>query len=57
NFQTVTLNGQKVTKATWAVPKSETHFAIPGNVGGSKVTYSIINDYGSISHSWSKSVN
>ena len=57
NFQTVTLNGQKVTKATWAVPKSETHFAIPGNVGGSNVTYSIINDYGSISHSWSKSVH
>ena len=57
NFQAVTLNGQKVTKATWAVPKTETHFAIPGNVRGSNVTYSIINDYGSISHTWSKSVH
>ena len=57
NFQAVTLNGQKVTKATWAVPKTETHFAIPGNVRGSNVTYSIITDYGSISHTWSKSVH
>ncbi|AJB70334.1 molecular chaperone [Enterobacter hormaechei] len=57
NFQTVTLNGQKVTKATWAVPKTETHFALPGNVGGSTVAYSIINDYGSVSHTWSKSVH
>lgn len=29
NFQAVTLNGQKITKATWAVPKTETHFALP----------------------------
>ena len=57
NFQSVTLNGHKVDKATWAVPKTETHFALPGNVGGSTVAYSIINDYGSISHSWSKSVH
>ncbi|MEG5733469.1 molecular chaperone [Enterobacter bugandensis] len=57
NFQTVTLNGHKVVKATWAVPKTETHFALPGNVGGADVTYSIITDYGSISHTWSKSVH
>ena len=56
NFQAVTLNGQKVKKATWAVPETETHFALPGNVGGSTVTYSIITDYGSISQTWSKSV-
>ncbi|WP_336222439.1 molecular chaperone [Enterobacter bugandensis] len=57
NFQTVTLNGHKVAKATWAVPKTETYFALPGNVGGADVTYSIITDYGSISHTWSKSVH
>ncbi|MEG6293324.1 molecular chaperone [Enterobacter bugandensis] len=57
NFQTVTLNGHKVAKATWAVPKTETHFTLPGNVGGADVTYSIITDYGSISHTWSKSVH
>ncbi|MRE92888.1 fimbria/pilus periplasmic chaperone [Enterobacter bugandensis] len=57
NFQTVTLNGHKVAKATWAVPKTETHFILPGNVGGADVTYSIITDYGSISHTWSKSVH
>ena len=57
NFQAVTLNGQKITKATWAVPKTETHFALPGNVGGSTVVYSIITDYGSISQTWSKPVH
>jgi len=57
NFQTVTLNGHKVDKATWAVPETETHFALPGNVGGSTVAYSIITDYGSISQTVSKAVN
>lgn len=57
NFQKVTLNGYKVDKATWAVPKTETHFALPGNVGGSTVAYSIITDYGSISQTVSKAVN
>lgn len=57
NFQKVTLNGHKVDKATWAVPKTETHFALPGNVSGSTVAYSIITDYGSISQTWSKSVH
>lgn len=57
NFQKVTLNGHKVGKATWAVPETETHFALSGNVGGSTVAYSIITDYGSISHTWSKPVH
>ncbi|MCG3098068.1 molecular chaperone [Enterobacter sp. DRP3] len=57
NFQKVTLNGHKVSKATWAVPETETHFALSGNVGGSTVAYSIITDYGSISHTWSKPVH
>ncbi|MBT1727524.1 molecular chaperone [Enterobacter quasimori] len=57
NFQKVTLNGHKVEKATWATPKTETHFALPGNVSGSTVTYSIITDYGSISQTLSKAVN
>lgn len=56
NFQSVTLNGHKVEKATWAVPETETHFALPANTGGSTVAYSIITDYGSISKTWSKSV-
>jgi P pilus assembly chaperone PapD len=57
NFQKVTLNGHKVEKATWAVPKTETHFALPRNVSGSTVAYSIITDYGSISQTLSKAVN
>ncbi|HHA1389657.1 TPA: molecular chaperone [Enterobacter ludwigii] len=57
NFQTVMFNGHKVDKATWAVPKTETHFALPDNASGSTVTYSIITDYGSISQTWSVSVH
>ena len=57
NFQSVTLNGQKVKKATWAVPKTETHFPLPANMGGNTVAWSIITDYGSISHTWSTSLH
>lgn len=56
NFQTVTLNGHKIDKATWAEPKTETHFALPANTGGTTVNWSIITDYGSISKTWSSSV-
>ena len=57
NFQSVTLNGHKVDKATWAVPKTETHFALPAHTGGSTVSWSIITDYGSISKTLSASVH
>lgn len=57
NFQSVTLNGHKVTKATWAVPKTETHFALPANTGGNTVAWSIITDYGSISHTLTASLH
>ena len=56
NFQSVTLNGQKVTKATWAVPNTATRFALPSNMSGNTVSWSVINDYGSISKTWSASV-
>ena len=49
NFQSVTLNGHKVATATWAVPKTATRFALPANMGGQTVTWSVITDYGSIS--------
>lgn len=57
NFQSVTLNGNKVTKATWAVPETETHIALPANTAGTTVAWSIITDYGSISKTWSKTVH
>ncbi|QLR42386.1 molecular chaperone [Enterobacter sp. RHBSTW-00994] len=57
NFQTVQLNGKKVDKATWAEPETETHFALPASISGKTVTWSIITDYGSISHTWSKSIH
>lgn len=56
NFQSVTLNGQKVAKATWAVPETSTRFALPANMNGNTVSWSVINDYGSISKTWSASV-
>lgn len=57
NFQTVALNGHKIAKATWAVPETETHIALPAHTGGSAVTWSVITDYGSISKTWSASVH
>ncbi|MBE4892471.1 molecular chaperone [Enterobacter asburiae] len=56
NFQSVTLNGQKVAKATWAVPETSTRFALPANMNGNTVSWSVINDYGSISKTWSASI-
>ncbi len=57
NFQTVTLNGQKVKKATGLCRKLKRILLYLGNVGGSTVAYSIITDYGSISQTWSKPVH
>lgn len=57
NFQSVTLNGHKIAKATWAVPKTDTHFALPAHTGGTQVSWSVISDYGSISQTWTKSVH
>ena len=56
NFQSVTLNGVKVKKATWALPESETRIALPANASGNSVAYSVITDYGSISQTWTKAI-
>ena len=57
NFQSVTLNGKKVTKATRARPKTTSHFALPPNTRGSTVSWSIITDFGSISKTRSAPVH
>lgn len=57
NFQNVTLNGHKIEKATFAVPETETHFALPARTGGTTLAWSIITDYGSVSKTWSTSVH
>ncbi|MFK3663515.1 molecular chaperone [Scandinavium sp. NPDC088450] len=57
NFQAVTLNGHKVTSATWAVPDTETHFALQANTSGTSVSWSVITDYGSISKTWSATLH
>lgn len=56
NFQTVTLNGQKVTKATGPCRKLK-RILLYTATAGSTVAYSIITDYGSISQTWSKPVH
>ena len=57
NFQHIMLNGKNVPKVTWAVPKTETHFAIPANISGNSVSYSIITDYGSVSKTWTAALH
>lgn len=52
NFQEIKLDGKKVDKATYAAPKSETHFTTPGNNTAHSVSWKIINDYGGISQSY-----
>ena len=56
NFQEITLDGKKVDKATYAGPKSEIHFATPGNITAHTVSWKIINDYGGISQSYSAQI-
>ncbi|MEB6379245.1 molecular chaperone [Leclercia adecarboxylata] len=56
NFQAITLNGKKVDNVTWVAPYSEAHFAVPGGIGGTRVSWKIINDYGAVSHAWSASL-
>ncbi|MBV8043469.1 molecular chaperone [Pluralibacter sp.] len=54
NFQTVTVNGKKISGVTWAKPKGDTQFTLPATVSGNTVSWSVITDYGSISKTWSK---
>ena len=53
NFQSITLGGKKVDNVTWVAPDSDAHFAVPGGITGSTVSWKIINDYGAVSHAWS----
>ncbi|EPH6763375.1 fimbrial biogenesis chaperone [Cronobacter dublinensis] len=52
NFQSITINGKKLPKISYAAPKSETQFDIPATISGNTVAWKIINDYGSISKEW-----
>lgn len=56
NFQEIKLDGKKVDKATYAAPKSETHFTTPGNITAHSVSWKIINDYGGISQSYTAQI-
>lgn len=53
NFQTISVGGKKVDNVTWVAPDSDAHFAVPGGITGSRVSWKIINDYGAVSHAWS----
>jgi len=56
NFQEIKLDGKKVDKATYAAPKSETHFTTTGNITAHSVSWKIINDYGGISQSYTAQI-
>ncbi|HFV9238047.1 molecular chaperone [Enterobacter mori] len=56
NFQEIKLDGKKVDKATYAEPKSETHFTTLGNITAHSVSWKIINDYGGISQSYTAQI-
>lgn len=56
NFQEIKLDGKKVDKVTYAKPKAETHFSIPGNITARSVSWKIINDYGGISQSYTTQI-
>lgn len=56
NFQEIKLDGKKIDKATYAAPKSETHFTTPGNITAHSVNWKIINDYGGISQSYTAQI-
>lgn len=56
NFQEIKLDGKKVDKATYAKPKAETHFSLPGNITARSVSWKIINDYGGISQSYTAQI-
>ncbi|KZQ27953.1 long polar fimbrial chaperone LpfB [Enterobacter genomosp. O] len=56
NFQEIKLDGKKVDKVTYAKPKAETHFSIPGNITARSVSWKIINDYGGISQSYTAQI-
>ncbi|MNC49943.1 Chaperone protein FimC precursor [compost metagenome] len=53
NFQTIDVGGKKVDNVTWVAPDSDAHFAVPGGISGTSVSWKIINDYGAVSHAWS----
>jgi len=53
NFQAISVGGKKVDNVTWVAPDSDAHFAVPGGITGSRVSWKIINDYGAVSHAWS----
>jgi len=52
NFQEIIVGGKKLHKITYAAPKGESHFEMPGNTSGKTVSWKIINDYGAISKSF-----
>ncbi|ALR76090.1 molecular chaperone [[Enterobacter] lignolyticus] len=57
NFQTIAVNGKNLSGITWAKPKGETQFALPSSISGSRVSWSVITDYGSVSKTWSSSLH
>lgn len=56
NFQQITVGGKDIDDISWVAPDSDAHFAVPGGINGTRVSWKIINDYGAVSRAWSASL-
>ncbi|EOC1228974.1 molecular chaperone [Cronobacter sakazakii] len=54
NFNSVKVNGKEVEKVNIAAPKSESRFQLANMANIHAVSWTIINDFGAISKSWSQ---
>ncbi|ELY4374348.1 molecular chaperone [Cronobacter sakazakii] len=54
NFNSVKVNGKEVEKVNIAAPKSESRFQLANMTNVHAVSWTIINDFGAISKSWSQ---
>jgi P pilus assembly chaperone PapD len=52
NFNEITVGGKKLESVSYVAPGSSASFKLPKEVNSNLVTYSIINDFGAISHKY-----
>ncbi len=56
NFNSVTVDGNKASAVNYAAPKGESRFPLAKGVSAHTVSWTIINDFGAISKSWSQNI-
>ncbi|ELY6243763.1 molecular chaperone [Cronobacter universalis] len=56
NFNSVSINGNKVDDINFAVPKGESRFPLAKGVKHGTLSWNIINDFGAIGKNWSQTL-